>query len=249
MGPVSEPGGVDTCVDVDRTRWDPRSDPRARRWRRRLPDEAVPYRRTVCAAARADPPRTDRTPHDPHRRRFAGRSRQPAVLARRYRNIAHHKGIRPAGGINPPPGGGADPRNPARPLLGLRLRVALERDRRAHPGPAGQDRQTFRRHRAGDRARHWISAARRRRPAPAGTLMIRRSPLRLRLAAACTAMMALVLLAVAWVTLHQSREALDESTNAALSSWLERLLATGRSPSGPGPPVGAEGGLGETARP
>ena len=47
--------------------------------------------------------------------------------------------------------------------------------------------------------------------------MIRRWPIRVRLAAAFTAMMALVLLAVAWVTLHQSREALDESTNKVVS--------------------------------
>jgi hypothetical protein len=72
--------------------------------------------------------------------------------------------------------------------------------------------------------------------------MIRRWPIRVRLPAAFTAMMALVLLAVAWVTLHQSREALDESTNAALSNRLGRLLAIGATPSGPGLPGGTEGG-------
>ncbi len=79
--------------------------------------------------------------------------------------------------------------------------------------------------------------------------MIRRWPIRVRLAAAFTAMMALVLLAVAWVTLHQSREALDESTNAALSDRLGRLLAIGATPSGPGLPGGTEGGLDQILTP
>jgi signal transduction histidine kinase len=79
--------------------------------------------------------------------------------------------------------------------------------------------------------------------------MIRRWPIRVRLAAAFTAMMALVLLAVAWVTLHQSREALDESTNAALSNRLGRLLAIGATPSGPGLPGGTEGGLDQILSP
>jgi signal transduction histidine kinase len=79
--------------------------------------------------------------------------------------------------------------------------------------------------------------------------MTRRWPIRVRLAAAFTAMMALVLLAVAWVTLHQSREALDESANAALSSRLARLLAIGATPSGPRLPGGTEGGLDQILSP
>src|SRR5258708_31241445 len=79
--------------------------------------------------------------------------------------------------------------------------------------------------------------------------MIRRWPIRVRLAAAFTAMMALVLLAVAWVTLHQSREALDESTNTALSDRLGRLLAIRATPSGPGLPRGTEGGLDQILTP
>src|SRR5258708_22131915 len=79
--------------------------------------------------------------------------------------------------------------------------------------------------------------------------MIRGWRIRIRLAAAFAAMMALVLLAVAWVTLHQSREALDESTNAALSDRLGRLLAIGATPSGPGLPGGTEGGLDQILSP
>jgi signal transduction histidine kinase len=79
--------------------------------------------------------------------------------------------------------------------------------------------------------------------------MIRRWPIRVRLAAAFTAMMAVVLVGVAWVTLHQSRESLDESTDAALSNRLGRLVAVGATPTGPQLPGGIERGLDQILSP
>jgi signal transduction histidine kinase len=58
-----------------------------------------------------------------------------------------------------------------------------------------------------------------------------------------------VLVGVAWVTLHQSRESLDESTDAALSSRLGRLVAIGATPSGPQLPGGIERGLDQILSP
>jgi signal transduction histidine kinase len=79
--------------------------------------------------------------------------------------------------------------------------------------------------------------------------MIRRWPIRIRLAAAFSAMMAVVLAAVAWVTLHQSRESLDESADAALHSRLGRLISTGPAPTGPRLPGGTDQALDQILSP
>ena len=151
-------------ADADRARRGRGPRRRARRGRRRLPDQAVLVRRAARTAARARAAR---------RRRAPGRAR----------------GRRPAARPGHPPGrGGATPRSqlsakefalletfmrrpgqvlsrarPARARVGLRLREPLERRRRLRPLPAREDRPAVRRALDRDGARRGLPAARGRR--------------------------------------------------------------------------------------
>ena len=74
---------VDAGADADRARRDRGPGRRARRGRRRLPDQAVLVRRAARPPARARAPRPDRTADDARGRRPAARPGRPARVARR----------------------------------------------------------------------------------------------------------------------------------------------------------------------
>ena len=115
---------------------------RARRRRRRLPDEAVLVRRAACAAPGACAPARGRASDGARGRRPAPRSCD-AQAWRGETEIGSPPRSSAARGVHAAAGPGALPPPPARALLGLRLREPLERRRRLRPLPPREGRPPF----------------------------------------------------------------------------------------------------------
>ena len=117
---------------------------RSRRWRRRLPGQALLVCRALRATAGVGSQGRRRAPDRGRGRRSPAGSGDPPRVARRGRDPALSQGVRAPGDVHAPAGPGALPAATARARLGLRLREPVERDRRLRALSAGEDRPPLR---------------------------------------------------------------------------------------------------------
>src|SRR5919204_6321679 len=170
---------------ADRPRRGGRPGARARQRRRRLPRQAVRARGAARAPALARAARPAGAPARPRVGQPPTRPGAPRGPPRRGGDRPLGEGVRAPRDADAPPRRGAVATRAGRARLGHRVRDPLERRRRVRATAAAQAR----RRRDRDRPRGRLSAAR-------GAM--RRLPIRIRVAAAFAATMALVLAGTGW---------------------------------------------------
>src|SRR6187551_692107 len=199
-----------------RQRRGPRRRPRRRR--RRLPRQAVLVPGAARAAARADEARPGRAADRARGRVAAARPGGPPGLAGRHRDRVVGEGVHPARGVHAAARNGAHAPRAARTRVGHGLRDPVERGRRLHPLPPREDRPAvrlpFARNRAG-----------RRLPIARALGVLRRIPIRWRLAAAFAVSMAALLLALGGFVYLRVEDALRSSVDQDLRAQSAESLA------------------------